>query len=152
MKPHVLAFVLPALALLAACSESTDSKAKAEILAADRAFEAASRKDGPKAAFLAFVAGDGKLLGESLQGADGIKNLYAQLPATATLTWEPSFVDVSSGGDLGYVWGHYTLTMPLPQYGPKAYIKRGTYVTVWKRQFSGAWKVVLDGGVEDGAK
>lgn len=152
MKLRLLAVMVPALALLAACSESKESRAKAEILAADRAFEAASRKDGPKAAFLAFVAGDGKLLGETLQGADGIKNLYAQLPETATLTWEPAFVDVSSGGDLGYTWGHYTLTLPLPKYGPKAYIKRGTYVTIWKRQLSGSWKAALDGGVEDGAK
>ncbi len=152
MKLRLLAVMVPALALLSACSESKETRAKAEVLAADRAFEAASRKDGPKAAFLAFMAGDGKLLGETLQGADGIKNLYAQLPATATLTWEPAFVDVSSEGDLGYTWGHYTLTVPLPKYGPKPYIKRGTYVTIWKRQLSGAWKAVLDGGVEDGAK
>jgi len=149
MNLRLLAVVIPALALLAGCSESKVVKAKADILAADRAFNAAAQKDGPKAAFLAFVLQDGKLLGEEQLGAGGIANRFAQLPETATLTWEPAFVDVSGDGDLGYTWGHYTLTVPLPKYGPKPFIKRGTYVTVWKREPSGSWKVVLDGGVAD---
>jgi hypothetical protein len=28
----------------------------------------------------------------------------------------------------------------------------GTYVTIWKRQVSGGWKVVMDGGHPDGQK
>ena len=127
-------------------------KAKAEILAADRAFNDKSVKDGPRAALAAYLVNDGKLLGESDQGAAGIKTLCDQLPDTAKLTWECSFVDAAPAGDMGYTWGHYTLTIPLPKYGAKPLTRTGTYVTIWRRQLSGAWKVVLDGGSPDKAK
>ena len=152
MNSRLLAVLASALALLAGCSEPPATKAKAEILAAENAFNALSQKDGPKAALLAFVAGDGKLLSESMQGAEGINAMFLQLPAAATLSRETSFVDASSTGDLGYTWGHYTLSLPLPKFGPKPYLRKGTYVTIWRRQPSGSWKIALDGGLPDGAK
>jgi len=135
--------------LLAACSPSGTEKFKAEVLAADKAFSEASRKQGIQAAFLAVVAPDGKLLGETRPGADGVRTRFMQLPPTATITWEPAFVDVSSSGDLGYTWGRYTLTLPSVVRGKPPSVQMGTYVTVWRRQPGGAWKVVLDGGEAD---
>jgi len=152
MKTRTLAVMASALALLAGCSQSGTEKAKAEILAADKAFSTLSGKIGPKAAFLANVAPDAKLLADRAVGPDAVRNIFAQVPETATLTWEPSFVEAADSGDLGYTWGRYTMTIPLPKYGPKPYLRQGTYVTIWKRQPSGAWKVILDGGSPDGQK
>ena len=146
MNLRIIGLTALALASLSACSEPAAVKAKAEIFAADRAFNARSQKDGPKAAFQAFVAADGKLLSESTAGAEAIRITFGKLPDTATLSWETAFVDASSSGDLGYTWGNYVLTIPLPNYGPKPVVRRGTYVTIWKRQPTGDWKVVLDGG------
>jgi len=42
--------------------------------------------------------------------------------------------------------------VPSPKQGQPPYQKRGTYVTIWKRQPGGAWKFVLDGGSPDGQK
>ncbi len=149
LVPAATAF---ALALLAGCSQSGPEKFKSEILAADKAFAAKSAKEGPKAAFLAYIAGGGKLLNETRVGSDAVNTTFIQLPPTATLTWEPSFVDVSASADLGYTWGRYALNVPSPKQGQPPYQKRGTYVTIWKRQPGGAWKFVLDGGSPDGQK
>ena len=51
MKTRLIAVLASALAFLAGCSESATEKAKAEILAADKAFAAQSGKVGVKAAF-----------------------------------------------------------------------------------------------------
>jgi ketosteroid isomerase-like protein len=154
MNVRIAAVLSSAIALLAGCSPSASSPEnyKQEILAADKAFEAASLKDGPSAAFLANITMDGKLLSDTRTGADAVRATFVQFPPTATLTWEPSFVDVSSAGDLGYTWGRYVLTLPSGVKGKPPLIRMGTYVTIWKRQPSGAWKFVLDGGNPDGSK
>ena len=153
MNARAAAVLLSAIAPLAGCFQSSGpEKFKAEILAADKAFCAASTKDGAKAAFLAGIAADGKLLSDPRAGADAVNAMFRQLPPTATLTWEPSFVDVAASGDLGYTWGRYTLTIPSGVKGNPPYIKMGTYVTIWKRQPGGEWKFVMDGGNPDGTK
>jgi len=65
---------------------------------------------------------------------------------TFQLVWTPSKVDVSQDGTLGYTWGRYDLTT----YGKdgKAAVNTGIYLTVWKRDSDGAWKIAFDGGPE----
>jgi len=101
---------------------------------------------------LEYGAPDVKLLSEVRQGKDGVVNMLMQFPATATLSWEPAFADVSSSGDLGYTWGRYTLTVPSGKKGKEPLVEMGTYVTVWRHMAVGGWKVVLDGGNPDGQK
>jgi hypothetical protein len=152
MNPRLAAALTSAAALLAACSEPGPERFKAELIAADKAFSASSSKNGPKAAFLHAIARECKLLGsDSSSGAEAVNQTFIQLPPNATLTWEPAFVDVSASGDLGYTWGRYQLTVPLPKPAMGPLIRRGTYVTIWRRQHGGTWKVVLDGGNPDGA-
>jgi ketosteroid isomerase-like protein len=151
MNPRIVAVLFSAVALLAGCTESDATRSKAEILAADKAFCASSTKNGPRVAFLAAIARDCKLLGDSRVGDDAVNSTFMQLPAAATLTWEPAFVDVSSSGDLGYTWGRYVLRFPTARPGVAPLIKMGTYVTIWKRQRGGAWKVELDGVNPDGS-
>jgi ketosteroid isomerase-like protein len=149
MSPRLAAVLASAASLLAACTPSGTEKFKAEILAADKAFSDASAKQGIQTAFLAVVDPQAKLLSETRAGADGVRTFAMELPPTATLTWEPAFVDVSSSGDLGYTWGRYTLSIPNVTKGKPPSVQMGTYVTAWKRQPGGAWKVVLDGGYPD---
>ena len=143
---------MSAAALLSACAPSGVEKFKSEVLAADKAFCEASKRDGMQSAFLGVITPDAKLLGDSRYGADAVRDTFMQLPPTATLTWEPAYVDVSSSGDLGYTWGRYTLTLPSVTKGGPPSIRMGSYVTVWRRQPGGAWKVVLDGGTPDRVK
>lgn len=144
-----LAFL--AAALLAGCSRPAPDAAKSEIIAADKAFSAMSSKQGAKAAFLYYVTQDAKLLGDIRTGPDAVNTTFRNLPPTALLTWEPSYVDVSASGDLGYTWGRYRLSFPSAAKNGTPYLQTGTYVTIWKRQPGGGWKFVLDGGNPDGA-
>lgn len=152
MNPRLIAVLASAAALLAGCSEPGPGQAKDEIIAADKAFSARSAKDGPKAAFLAYVSNDAKLLSVVRQGPDGVNESFMQLPPTATLTWEPAYVDVAASGELGYTWGRYILTVPSPQAAGRPLVQMGTYATIWKHQAIGGWRVVLDGGHPDGQK
>ena len=60
----------------------------------------------------------------------------------AAVSWEPVKVEVARSGDLGYAHGTYQLTMNDP--AGKPLTDRGKYVTVWKKQADGSWKVVAD--------
>jgi ketosteroid isomerase-like protein len=146
------ALVASLLILLTGCSGSGPGTAKDAIIAADKAFSAMSVKVGPKAAFLEYFGSNAKMLSEIRQGKDGINALFTDLPANATLSWEPAFVDASESGELGYTWGRYILTMPSVRRGKDPYIQMGTYVTIWRHGAIGGWKVVLDGGHADGTK
>jgi ketosteroid isomerase-like protein len=58
------------------------------------------------------------------------------------LSWQASKVEASRGGDLAYSVGTYELTMNDPKGKPVT--DRGKYMTVWKKQPDGQWKVVTD--------
>jgi hypothetical protein len=63
-----------------------------------------------------------------------------------SLTWAPSKVDVSQDGTLGYTWGRYDLTT----HGKdgKDSVDTGVYLTIWKKDANGDWKIAFDGGPE----
>jgi ketosteroid isomerase-like protein len=60
------------------------------------------------------------------------------------LTWQPTRADVSRSGDLGYTVGSFERKSSDPQGNPA--VRRGKYVTIWKKQADGNWKVVVDIG------
>lgn len=59
-----------------------------------------------------------------------------------SVSWEPTEVVVSPGGDFGYSTGPNRFTVPDAD-GNLVTIP-GRYVTVWQKQPDGAWKCVLD--------
>jgi ketosteroid isomerase-like protein len=77
-------------------------------------------------------------------GKEALRKVWAQYFATPgfAISWQPTKVEASGGGDLGYSMGTYTLTTNDP--AGKPVTDRGKYVTVWKKQADGSWKVVAD--------
>ena len=53
------------------------------------------------------------------------------------LQWTPTKAEISASGDLGTTAGTYDMTMG-------GIAEKGKYVTVWKKQSDGAWKVTDD--------
>jgi ketosteroid isomerase-like protein len=51
-------------------------------------------------------------------------------------------VEVDGAGDMAYVYGNYTLTMPAAE-GEEPMQDRGKYIEIWRRQPDGSWKVTL---------
>lgn len=72
------------------------------------------------------------------------KEFYSKRkPSPVLLTWEPEFVDIAASEDFGVSHGPWEIT----DYGPRKLPQRwGYYVSVWKKQKDGTWKVVVDMG------
>jgi ketosteroid isomerase-like protein len=66
---------------------------------------------------------------------------------TIKLTWIPLRAEVAASGELGWTTGSYELTRLDEQGVP--HVRRGKYVTIWRRQADGSWRAVLDGGNPD---
>jgi ketosteroid isomerase-like protein len=72
-------------------------------------------------------------------GAGPIREALTQMTSRPgfSLTFEPNKADVSSSGDVGYTTGTYQATM-------NGVAEKGKYITVWKKQPGGEWKVKED--------
>jgi ketosteroid isomerase-like protein len=156
MKP-----ILPLLLLLAAipCARAGDHERYcAELAQTEKNFCAQVATIGLDDAFLANMADDcfnpGRL---SLTRAEYEKQVMAARAKATTpykpgpdadfqLVWTPTKIDVSRDGTLGYTWGRYDFT----SHGKdgKATVDTAVYITIWKRDPAGTWKMVYDGGPE----
>lgn len=116
------------------------------LLQTDLDFCALAQKLGVAEAFREFAAEDATLLPTGtapVQGRSAIFELMAAGPRSE-LTWTPVGADLAQSGDLGYTWG----TSEYRSAGPdgRPVVRRGKYLTVWKRQPDGSWKYVMDIG------
>jgi ketosteroid isomerase-like protein len=152
--------LLVASASLAACAPKGTSKhpyvadrtAEAELMDADRAF-AEDTGDRGVDGWLDAFADDGVELpaGEPLaKGKAAVRAVMVRLLSDPTnkLRWEPDSASVSASGDLGYTLGHAIVAKVGPS-GGEAIIAKLKYVTVWKRQSDGHWRVAVEAGTAD---
>ena len=139
------AAALVALLLATAAGPATASRADLDsLVASERAFAALSVEKGMRDAFLTYLADDGVLL--RFPPANG-KALWSSREAVpATLLWEPAFAEVSAAGDLGYTTG----PSEFRPYDDKEPVEHGHFVSMWKRQPDGRWRVALDVGISHG--
>lgn len=117
-----------------------------ELMEADRDFarETAARGvDGWVEAF----AEDGKMMsgGPIIEGHAAIREAMGALSRPGySLEWEPLAAEASASGDLGFTHGTYRREVQREEGEPL--VETGRYVTIWRRDPSGAFKVVLDIG------
>jgi ketosteroid isomerase-like protein len=139
----VLAAASAARAEDAAVVAHGDAKAAAEIARAEQAFAARSREAGAATAFAEYCdPTDSRALmgGEPTRGAAAIAKAHA---GEGKLDWTPREVFAAKAGDMGVAWGEFRYTPPKgPAFG-------GRYVTVWRKDAKGQWKVIMDAGSPD---
>lgn len=149
MKPFALIMLCTFLFL--GCNPSdpniSTEKWKQEIIDTEHAFAEMAKQEGIAKAFLTFADEDAVLQrnDQLIIGKDAIKSSFDQQQrgsGTASLSWDPDFVAVSSSGDLGYTYGKYTYTTS-DSLG-NAQSVEGIFHTVWKKQADGNWKFVFD--------
>ena len=70
-------------------------------------------------------------------------------PKEYQLTWTPTDAQMGPSGDMGYTWGHFEGQSKDANGNPVK--TSGRYITVWRRQADGSWKVVLDAGANEPA-
>ena len=123
---------------------------KQELLNVDAQFSKLSEARGVNEAFLTYISEDGVLLRQNSSPIIGkviIKERYfSRSDSGYTLTWKPMYADVAESGELGYTFGIYEFKAMNPEGNP--IIGNGTYVSIWKKDQFGNWKLVLDTGNE----
>ena len=142
------ALVLGLLTLLAvgcAPPPQVDVAAEKEALMAADAAWSGTVNDPEK--FVAFFDEAGSFYAPDAPRATGheaIQELFAQLGSLPNLelTWSATDAVVSASGDLGYTVGSYRMMFDSPE--GKRMMEMGKYVTVWKKQADGSWKVLED--------
>ena len=68
---------------------------------------------------------------------------YLDQPGVS-LRWSPLRADIAASGDLGWTTGSWVFRATDPEGEPVE--TRGRYVSIWRRQQDGSWKVVMDLG------
>jgi ketosteroid isomerase-like protein len=96
---------------------------------------------------VAFCDKDGAILAPNApiaQGRESIAKLFSGFFALPNLsiTWHADKAGVARSGELAYTSGTYQMTFTGP--AGKIIPDNGKYVTVWKKQMDGSWKVLLD--------
>jgi ketosteroid isomerase-like protein len=107
-------------------------------------FAADTAKGGGKA-FGDYFAPDAVTLengGAPVVGHDAIAAKATWTPESYQLTWTPEGARMGPAGDMGFTWGHYEGDSKDAQGNPVK--ETGRYMTVWKKQSDGSWKVILD--------
>lgn len=125
-------------------TDPSDSPGLHFLFDLDRKFAQATA-DGGGAAFAAWFADDAVSLANGkppVQGHDAIARQATWSPSAYQLSWTPDGGLMGPLGDMGYTWGHYSGHSKDMQGSP--IVTAGRYVTVWKRQPDGTWKVVMD--------
>lgn len=102
-----------------------------------------ARDHGTRAAFLEYLADDGVIFAPG--PVKGKETWSARAESDAALAWQATFAVVSRGADLGYDTGPWEWRKTKDQEKPDAF---GHFVSIWKKQADGHWKVALDYDIE----
>lgn len=124
----------------AGCARSANvEQERNAVLAVDREW-AQSTKDVDK--FMSYMAQDATTYAPgapAAKGAPAIRSMFEEMSKTPgfSVTWTPEKAEVAASGDIAYTTGAYDMTMAGGS-------EKGKYVTVWKKQPDGSWKVIED--------
>ncbi len=102
------------------------------------------------AAFADWFAEDGVELGNGqapVVGRAAILKSANWSPKDYQLTWTPTDGAMGPSGDTGYTWGHYEGHSKDANGNPVT--TTGRYITFWRKQADGTWKVALDAGANE---
>jgi ketosteroid isomerase-like protein len=119
--------------------------ALASLIEAERAFSKTSEEKGIREAFLTWLAPDAIVFRPGpVEGRPVYEKMDPADPAV--LTWQPEFAEIAASGEIGYTTGPYEIR-PARDAEPSGF---GHYISIWKKQPDGAWRVLLDIGVQHG--
>ncbi|HTJ29842.1 MAG TPA: nuclear transport factor 2 family protein [Acidobacteriaceae bacterium] len=130
-------------------SDTTIAPGKALLYDLEARFAADTAKGGGKA-FATWFAEDSVSLGKgqpAVHGREAIARQATWSPKSYQLTWTPMEAVMSPAGEMGYTWGHYEGRSIDPDGNGK--VTSGRYLTIWRKEPNGDWKVVLDASSDE---
>jgi len=139
--------VVPVLGLVACGPPWAPPPDPRELLAADRAFAAATATRGADG-WADWFAADARMYLDRgyADGRAAIREAMVPIFADTTraLRWDPDTAIVAASGDLGYTLGHWETVLKTA--AGDSVLGRGNYVTIWEHQSDGTWKAAIDIG------
>jgi ketosteroid isomerase-like protein len=150
-RPLTLMTVVLLAILLPACTGTTSRAAREELLAVDAKFAALVEEKG-LSVYEDYFAEDAVSLPAfepMVEGKAAIIETYRPYYNSSKfrLRWKPTRAEVSEDNRFGFTIGHYEVTYVNDQ--GVSVTRIGKYVTVWRKDWDGRWKVVVDGGSPD---
>ncbi len=129
--------------------DSTMSPGKTLLFDLEAHFAKAVAEKGGTA-FQEWFAPDAVLLGNGIAPVVGLVAIIRAVqwsPDKYQLTWAPTDALMGPSGDMGYTWGHYEGRGKDIHGNPIA--TSGRYISIWRRQPDGTWKIVLDASANE---
>ncbi len=112
----------------------------------ERAFAEACTQKGIRDSFLEYFADDSIAFNPApISATKRLRERPSRPFSEAELRWEPRTGDVAASGELGWLTGpstftDHTVANPRPQ--------PGNYLSIWRRQAGGEWRVFIDQGTQ----
>jgi ketosteroid isomerase-like protein len=140
-------FTLVLMSALLACpglraEEGDLEEAGGELVRAETDYAKLALEKGFRAASMHVFADDGIMFAP---GPVNGKKYWEKQTEEPLLIWRPVFATIARTGELGYTTGPWELKKARTDEKAQAF---GQYVTIWKKGADGAWKVVIDVGIE----
>ena len=123
----------------------TPAQAVRSLVEAERKFARTGQEQGTRAAFLEFLDDDAVIF---RTGPVKGKEVWSKRTETGfDLVWEPTFAAIARSADFGYDSGPAKWRANKTE---KKFTGYGHFISIWKKQKEGSWKVALDCGIENG--
>ena len=140
-------YVLVGLFMIA-CAPAVDMEQEArELMQVDEEFASMAVEKGAAEAFRYFFEPEGIQFPNGFRPVKGREAVYQSLidvPPDYELRWKPELAEVSQAGDFGGAWGYFTSSY---SDSTEREIKNyGKYLTIWRKQPDGTWRVRADIG------
>jgi ketosteroid isomerase-like protein len=117
--------------------------ALASMAETEREFAAAARVKGVRDAFLEYFADDAMFEPGRGNAKDQLRKQKPQPFSERELVWEPRTGDVAASGELGWLTGPGTF---INHVGPDKTPRHTNYLSVWRKEPDGRWRVFIDLG------
>ena len=125
-------------------AEPGPAEAGRAMVEAERKFYRTGQEKGTRAAFLAFLADDAIVF---RPGPVNAREVWEKRAETGLdLIWEPAFAAIARSADFGYTTGPAKWKTNKKD---EKFLGYGQFVSIWKKQKDGSWKVALDLGIEN---
>ncbi len=137
-------FCLLAGPFVARAAEPAPIEAARAMVESERKFYQTGQEKGTRAAFLEFLADDGIVF---RPGPLNGKEVWGKRPENGfDLIWEPTLAVIARSGNFGYTTGPAKWRANKKE---EKFLGYGQFVSIWKKQKDGSWKVALDCGIEN---
>ncbi len=132
------------------CAMAFAAGPEAEIMQTDRDFNRATQAKRAEGWLLYFALDEAAIPDPPTAGRQAITERYQKMFADPdfSLTWEPAKAEVFPSGKLGHTVGTYVAKFKNKE--GKTMESHGHYITIWRKQEDGSWKIISDMGSPDG--